>query len=286
MTITVPRHDFPVGDAEDRASRLDKSARRRIDTLEQLPENLNLAFGTSLLAAKTHCGHDSRAALLPTWEAWVTAMQVGSALFASATAEGDTVECRILDRVRALPAVGVQPYTDAGNWLNAFWLAIICRERGRLTQLADVPVSLLRESGAVYDEYVYPWVETLQKWWREGGELGDLLVAAMQGTDPAVLEVAAKDLVLKIEYPPINLFAHYITEDPSGFNEALVDALNWHKSYWTGDVERQNNTSSLVALAPLALTCLAYDAGFPIDVESEYLPKHLIEGGWVGEYQT
>ncbi|MBC2864068.1 immunity 49 family protein [Streptomyces mexicanus] len=285
-TITVSRHDFPAGDTEGRASRLDKSVRRRIDTLERLPENLNLAFGTSLLAAKTHCGSDARAALLPTWEAWVTAMQVGSALFASATSKGDAVECRILHRVRVLPAVGVQPYTDAGNWLNAFWLAIICRERGRLTQLANVPVSLLRESGAIYDEYVYPWVETLQKWWREGGELGDLLLAAVQGTDPDLLHVAEKDLVPKIEYPAMNLFVHYITEDPDRFNEALTDALNWHKSYWTEDEERQSNSSGLVALAPLALTCLAHDAGFPIDVESEYLPKHLLEGGWVGEYPT
>ncbi len=78
-TLTVSRHDFPAGDAEGRASRLDKSARRRIDTLERLPENLNLAFGTSLLAAKTHCGSDVRAALLPTWEAWGTAMAASKA---------------------------------------------------------------------------------------------------------------------------------------------------------------------------------------------------------------
>ncbi|MFE0131722.1 immunity 49 family protein [Streptomyces sp. NPDC059037] len=286
MTIIVPRHEFPTSAAEDRARLLDKSVRRRIDSLEQHPENINLAFGTSVLAAHTHCGHDARAALLPTWEAWVTAMQLGSALFASATTTAGSVECRIADQVQDLPAAGPQPYADAGNWLTAFWLAIVCRERGRLTQLANVPISLLGTSGAAYDDYVYPWVETLQKWWREGGELGDLLVAAMRGTDPAALRVAEKDLVLKIEYPPINLFAHYVTQDAEKFNEALADALNWHKSYWTEDEERRGSSTGLVALGPLAITCLAYDADLPIEVESEYLPKHLIERGWIGEFPT
>ncbi|MEV5985493.1 immunity 49 family protein [Streptomyces sp. NPDC052051] len=286
MTIIVSRHAFPVAEAEGRASELAKTTRRRVDSLREFPDKFNLAFGSSLLTAKNHCGSDPRAALLPTWEAWVTAMQVGSALFASATAEGNLVECRILEQVRTLPAVGAQYYTDAENWLNAFWLAIICRERGRLTQLASVPVALLRDSGAVFDEYIYPWVETLQKWWLEGGELGELLVAAMRGTDPDVLQVAEEDLVLKIDYPSINLFTRYITDDPVGFNEALADALNWHKSYWTHDEERLISSSGLVALGPLAMACLAYDADFPIEVESEYLPIHLVKGSWVGEYQT
>ncbi|MGW8703468.1 Imm49 family immunity protein, partial [Streptomyces eurythermus] len=32
----------------------------------------------------------------------------------------------------------------------------------------------------------------------------------------------------------------------------------------------------LVALAPLAITCMAHDAGMPVQIESEYLPKHLV----------
>ncbi|MEV5948972.1 immunity 49 family protein [Streptomyces sp. NPDC051993] len=286
MTFSVSRHEFPAADAEHRAQLLDKSVRRRIETLEEEPDNFSLTLNTSVLAAQTHCGGDPRAALLPTWEAWVTAMQVGSALFASATSTEDAVECRIADQVRTIPVTGPQPYTDAGNWLTAFWLAIICREQGRLAQLANAPVSLLRESGAVYDEYIYAWVEALQKWWKEGGELGELLVAAVAGTDPDALDVADRDLVLKIQYPPINLFTQYLIQDAEGFNEALFDAMQWHREYWTADDERRKSSSSLVALAPLAITCLAYDADLPIEVESEYLPKHLIEHSWLGEFPT
>ncbi|WP_436998255.1 Imm49 family immunity protein [Streptomyces sp. enrichment culture] len=41
-----------------------------------------------------------------------------------------------------------------------------------------------------------------------------------------------------------------------------------------------------IPLAVLALTRLAYDAGRPIEVESEYLPEHLLKRSWLGEFPT
>ncbi len=46
------------------------------------------------------------------------------------------------------------------------------------------------------------------------------------------------------------------------------------------------SSEGLVALDLLAIACLAYDAGFPIDIESEYLPTALLEYAWVGEIDT
>ncbi|MGW2883435.1 immunity 49 family protein [Streptomyces sp. NPDC001233] len=246
-----------------------------------------MALGTSLLAAQTHCAADPRAAQLPTWEAWVAAMQVGSALFTAATTAEETVSCRIADKPRTIQATGPQHYTDAGNWLTAFWLAVICREQERMTQLIHVPLSLLRASGAVFDDYIYAWVEALQVAWRQGGgDLGELLTAAIDGTDPESLSAADPELVLKVLYPPINLFYRYVARQHEEFNEALSDALRWHKEYWSANEERSGRSSGLVALGPLAVACLARDAGFPIEVESEYLPKHLLAGSWLNEFET
>ncbi|GAA0907089.1 immunity 49 family protein [Streptomyces thermoalcalitolerans] len=286
MTVYVPRHEFPLEGAEVRAEKLDRNARERIGGLERSPDGFNMALGTSLLAAQTHCATDPRAAQLPTWEAWVTAMQVGSALFTAATATEETVSCRIADKPRTIRAVGPRRYTDAGNWLTAFWLAVICREQERMTRLLHVPLPLLRASGAVFDDYIYAWVEALQVAWRQGGDLGELLSAAMGGTAPDSLRVADPELVLKVLYPPINLFCRYLTRQHEEFNEALYDALRWHKEYWNGNEERRGSSSGLVALGPLAVACLAHDAGFPIEVESEYLPKHLLTGSWLNEFET
>ncbi|WP_374936903.1 immunity 49 family protein [Streptomyces sp. Ru73] len=62
----------------------------------------------------------------------------------------------------------------------------------------------------------------------------------------------------------------------------MVDALRWHKAYWTGDEDRSMSSEGLVSLGPLAIACLARDAGFPIEVESEYLPKALLDFAWTG----
>ncbi|MFH8339399.1 immunity 49 family protein [Streptomyces sp. AM6-12] len=286
MVITVPRHAIPSDEAASRAEMLDARASRRIDGLEQRPEDFNSAFGASLLAAQFHCAADPRAADLPTWEAWVSAMQVGSALFAAATAAGGTVSCRIADKTRTLRATGPQHYTDAGNWLAAFWLAVICREQGRMNHLADVPISVLRDSAAVFDDYIYAWVEALQSAWRRGGDIGGLLATAMDGTAPDAVHVAETETVLKVMYPPIELFRLYADRQPDRFNEALLDSLRWHKDYWAQDEERSDSSPGFVALGPLAISCLAYDAGFPIEVESEYLPSHLLRGSWLNEFET
>ncbi|WP_240803849.1 Imm49 family immunity protein [Streptomyces sp. A0592] len=45
------------------------------------------------------------------------------------------------------------------RWIDAFRLAIICRDTARITMLARIPVSLLRAFGGRLDEYAYAWVE-------------------------------------------------------------------------------------------------------------------------------
>ncbi|MEU9713857.1 immunity 49 family protein [Streptomyces sp. NPDC047976] len=60
-------------------------------------------------------------------------------------------------------------------------------------------------------------------------------------------------------------------------------ALTWHKEYWTATEARSRSGEGLLAFGPLALACLARDAGMEIRVESEYLPKELLEFGWAGE---
>lgn len=41
-----------------------------------------------------------------------------------------------------------------------------------------------------------------------------------------------------------------------------------------------------MALPLLAMACLAHDGGIPIEVETDYLPKHLVQRGRLGEFET
>lgn len=285
MVTTIPRHDYPTDNAAEGLEVLNENAAWVLGELGE-PDGVGRAraLGTTLALAKSYCLVDPGATRFDTWEAWVTAMQTGSALFEAATAdEGSTVTVRIKEREHTLPALRPETPVNAGAWITSFYLAMICRDNNRLGRLARVPVSLLRDSGAVFEEYTYAWVETLQSFWLGRQDVGEKLVAAVDGTAPEATQNPDKDLVSKISYPPMILLYRVIRRDPAEFNAALSDALRWHKEYWTADEARADSAQGLVALGPLAMACLAHDQGITVDVESAYLPEALLKHAWAGE---
>jgi len=283
LAAIIPRHPLPTEKAEEGIAVLQESAEELIDGLEEDSTELGDAQRTTLTLAKTRCLLDPRAAIFPTWDAWVNAMQVGSAVFAAATTTEGHVRCRIAHKDRTLQATGPQWYVTPAAWINAFYLAVVCREKDRISALCHVPVSLLRENGSRFEEHHYAWIETLQAYWRGDQDLVQKLVAAVDGTDPQ--SVADPETVSKLLYPPMEMFHRFIRKDNDGFNQALANAIKWHKEYWSEE-SRAFQASGFVALGPLAMVCFAYDAGMPIEVESDYLPAVLIKRNWCGEFPT
>ncbi|MFH8220284.1 immunity 49 family protein [Streptomyces sp. NPDC018057] len=210
----------------------------------------------------------------------------GCALFAVTGVDEGTVECRVDRKMRSLPAVGPLSTASAGAWLAAFWLAVICRERQRMTELCEIPLERLRAPEGQYDEYIYHWVDTLQTYWLRRPGLVEKLTATFEASDPSVATIAPRDLLQGILYPPINLFYHFVRRDEEGFTPALVDALKPHQMYWTLNEDRAADIDGSIALGPLAIACLAYDGKMPVGVESEYLPRHLLQHDWLGEFPT
>ncbi|MFI7357373.1 immunity 49 family protein [Streptomyces avidinii] len=259
---------------------------RRIDRLEESADAIDFAFSTAVLALQAHCVAEPEADTLESWQATLNAMQLGSALFAvTGTSEG-TVECFINGRMRTLKAIGPQPYADAGNWLLAFWLAVICREQRRMTELCEIPLGRLRSPEDEYDELYYHWVDVQQTYWLRQPGLVDKLIAAIEASNPEVARSLPQDLLQGLVYPPINLFHNFVRKNEEGFGPALTEALNLHKGYWTLTEERTEDIDGAVALGPLAMACLAYDGKLPIGVESPFIPKYLLEHGWLGEFPT
>ncbi|MEV0370622.1 immunity 49 family protein [Streptomyces sp. NPDC050636] len=283
MTTNIPRHPFPTGNAEAGLAVLQNNAQELIDGLEARSTRLGDALGTMLTLAKAHCLMDPRASIFPTWDAWVNVMQVGSAVFAAATTTEARVQCRIAHKDRILQATGPQWYVHPNTWLTAFYLAVVCRERDRITALCQVPLSLLRENGSRFDEFQFAWIDTLQTYWLGGPDLGQKLVAAVDGADPEA--VTDPEAVGKLVYPPMEMFHRIVRKDHASLNRVLVAALQWHKEYWSEE-DRAATIPGLVALAPLAIACFAHDAGIPIEVESEYLPATLLGRNWCGEFPT
>ncbi|RST14430.1 hypothetical protein E2C00_13450 [Streptomyces sp. WAC05374] len=287
MTRDVPRHGIPSGPgAEALAQRLADHLAGEIDGLESSTELIESTFSTSLLVLNARCAVDPRAARAETWDAAVNAMQLGSAVFAVTGVREGTVECRINRELRPLPAAGPSSMADAGAWLTAFWLAVVCREQERMTQLCEIPLDRLRSPDGRYDAYVHHWIDTLQTYWLRRPGLAEKLTATLRASDPALARNVPRDMLQGLLHPPINLFHHFVRKDEEGFSPALVEALTLHKAYWTLTEDRSTDIDGAIALGPLAIACLAYDGKLPVDVESEYLPEHLLKRGWLGEYST
>ena len=66
------------------------------------------------------------------------------------------------------------------------------------------------------------------------------------------------------------------------FNAALRKALEAHRTYYgkrrfDPPEYQENSPSGFIALGPLAFAVAMHDRGWPITVESDYLPRSLIE---------
>ncbi|WP_327679569.1 immunity 49 family protein [Kitasatospora sp. NBC_00458] len=287
MTVTVARHLVPRPDAQELADRISTQVARYVDELETSADMIDYAFSNAVLALQAHIAADPEGSRLQTWEAAVTAMQIGDALFAATGAEeGGTVSCFVLDKERTIPAIGLRKFANAGNWFSAFWLAVICRDRQRMTRLAEIPLERLRAAESAYDEFVFHWVDVQQTYWLQRDDLVEKLTAAFETSTPEASPNTPVDALQGIMYPPLNVFYNFVRGRQDEFGPALAKALELHKAYWTLDEDRATDIDGALPLGPFAMACLAYDGRFPIDVESGYLPKYILDRFWVGEFPT
>lgn len=238
--------------------------------LAQTPAGLSDAFASALALGHARCADDPGAADLATWDAWATAVRLGSALFTGAQPQ----ECHLgEDLVAQLPATPAEPPADARAWLDALYLAIVCRQEDRIGRLCGVPLATLQQDESV-DEYVLHWIDTLQTYFSERStdDVVPKLLAAMKTSVPDAVTHAPADFVNRIDYHPVALFHRLIAGDHDVFAKTLTEALTDHAGYWGESAAPR----SRVALGPLAMACLAYDYGFPVAPKQPYLPTYLL----------
>jgi hypothetical protein len=241
-----------------------------IASLARDPAGLGDAFAYALALAHARCAADPDVDHLDTWDAWATALQLGSALFTGAQPQ----ECHLgEDLVGHLPATPADPPADARAWLDALYLAIVCRKMDWISRLCQVPLATLRKDDSV-DEYVLHWIDTLQTYFsdRSMDEVVEKLLATMQTSMPEAITHAPKEFVNQIDYQPVALFHRLIARDHEAFATTLAEALADHGGYWGESAAPR----ARAALGPLAIACLAYDYGFPVDPKQPYLPTYLL----------
>jgi len=175
---------------------------------------------------------------------------------------------------------GVTSYSDGLSWLQGFYLAAACREAHLNDSLAQIPVECLRQSSSRVDEYMYLQIEALQSFWKREADTPQRVIEAMKATDPEQIKVGTVDAALNLAVPEIDLLFRLLENDEATFNQALVKALDWYKKH-CGQKELKNHPHGFLALGPLGLASIAYERGINIELESDYIPKYIVQRDFI-----
>jgi Immunity protein 49 len=238
------------------------------------------AAALSSVLSKTRSYAGYLAVAQPKSEEICRALRIGAraaaSIFALATGNGE-VEVDLGEMRTKLPATGSTDSTHVGNWRIGWWLAHIVRDHSAIAQLVSTPIDVLRQSSTRGDECQYLFIDALQAFEKRADDWSTRLRMALDATDPEQVNISDEEFVLNILVPEMQLLFRLAIGEIAPFNEALQFALERHKKYW-GKGNRKRDPDGYLALGPLAIVAIAHNAGMPIEVESEYLPRRLFEG--------
>lgn len=193
----------------------------------------------------------------------------------------------------SFPQTGSTGYSNCGTWETGYYLAFACREKQVLDSLDTRPTDIARQSSLICNEYSYLMIDALKSFYNSGcqdsnqpststEETIDKLTNALRATDPNEIIEETIDATLNLSVPEIEMIIRLIEGDSQAFNKALVKALELHKKHFSSDEQMSGDPRGFIAIAPLGIASYAYDAGFPIEVESEYIPKYILERQFLG----
>ncbi|MEU0695664.1 immunity 49 family protein [Streptomyces niveus] len=278
----ISRHPIQLQNAELQIDVMEAKVKDLADRIEQVPRLFYKIAERALMVAGYRSALDGKAQEQVTFDAFSLASQAHTALFELAFSGLASVRLEI-DGYRTLPVSDIpRRRATSAEWMNAMWLATICRDEQRLRFLCDIPSDWLHASeDYATDSYVQAWVDALQSYWNRKANFLDNLESAIRMTAPEELKYNLP-YGLRIAFPAMELMYHESQNDEDAFNVCLESSLALHKEYWTSSDDISIDPFGYVALPLLALASIASDRGMRVDVTSDYIPAGLVEGRRLG----
>lgn len=178
---------------------------------------------------------------------------------------------------RQVVSEGPKPWAvNTVKWAYGFYAALAARERAATDLLTQNWAETLRKGETKSPEWFYLSFAALQSFVQKRDDTEPKLLAAMKATDPDKVEPTYKNWVLDIEWPILELAWQAFARDTPAFDEAMWKALEGHKHYYT-KAEGKKDMLGLIALGPLAMAVWAKDLGVYTTVESDYIPRWIID---------
>ncbi|QLE86799.1 hypothetical protein FLM48_18020 [Shewanella sp. Scap07] len=161
-----------------------------------------------------------------------------------------------------------------GQWFDAYFLAVITRDTDSMNTLGTFPVEIMRQSATTTDEVVYSLVEVFQSYHHREKDFPVKLNQTMKA-----LLADGDDWSLDIGMGYLETFAALTTNAGFDFNEVLAKNLQCQEQYWMR--EKGQDIVPVCSFIPLQLLGMAsmwHDRGNEVSVESDSLPRFLIDG--------
>lgn len=174
-----------------------------------------------------------------------------------------------------------ESYVGINSWLDGYIYALAGREKNVLKLLRSCPESEIRKGNFAADTFFYSYIEFLKNFEEPNAIV--LLDKVLKDCNTA--KIASKEFIENTILPELLLWETILHDRKDSFNEKLEFAVNQFNNFWKQSKAdlmegsyRYNAMESLIAMRLCGISAYAYDKGFPITYQSDYLLEFLIKG--------
>ncbi|MFI0451696.1 immunity 49 family protein [Actinomadura sp. 6N118] len=276
----IPRPEFEVEFATRQVERLKKDAAEDVEHLFESRILLGYRskvfqdFARDCLRAFAYRSCLDPAAGDPRqWTDLVLASEAACAAFRLAAAPRETeLELTVAGRTGSVPAPGPNSYSGHWEYAKAVAFALTARSADDLVFLGGVADEVFGKSrGAGPDVPAYALA---LRAFLAGGD-------ARTHLDTALAKKSGDDHWECLRNPRVHMLDRLVADDQEGFDKAMTEGLDLYRQYYSAG-DRVDDVEGLIWIDALGLACAAHDRGWPVAVETDYLPRRIVEGSWLG----
>ena len=161
------------------------------------------------------------------------------------------------------------------HWRTGMLAAAAARHHEAIATLASIRPDDLQGLSPAAPPWIASEAAALAAVFRRDGDAAERLVAALSEADPDRVDPISRNYVLDVVAAELELGFRVVDRDAAGVERALGQALERHHHYY-GHGDAKGSVEGQLALAPLALACLARDLGTATTVTSDYIPDWIV----------
>ena len=164
-------------------------------------------------------------------------------------------------------------FINVGDWMNAYFTAMLVRDNESMHRLAHFPVALFHQGPTISGPVSYKLLDAILAWHHEQADYPDKLGAAM-----AAQVEEGDDWALDIDFGIMETMMAVTTNADVDFDEVFAKNLALQEKY---DMKNGIPIDAFLSFPLLALAGLRHDQGHTVNVESPMAPRFYIEGTYL-----